>query len=376
MNNHSFKIDRMIVADLLLVIKMMMGSSSLISLNEWVGTGIDILILTLLCSKLIQQKYTKKELIFLAVVGLLCSYSSIVVGNFYLIFAFLFMISMRFVNLQRLLTYRVVVKSTIILIHFIVFLFIYIVFPNEISTVVRNDVIRYDFFLGQPNTCQMYILWTSIEFIVAIYYKLNAGHLCILTFINVIFYLFTNSNTSILLYFIILIFVLGEKYHSRRIKRIYEWIASKGFAVLSVVFAIIAVTYGSSSSIIKILYTVLDKFFTGRIAYGGYAYHLYGFSIIGQKISFPGLAQWNGQWFDELYLDNAYLWLLLGYGVVFTILISWFLNRYTKRMNEIEKISIAAMVLFGITESYILDVSKCFSLLIIGIIYYNRTKKV
>lgn len=370
MNNSSSKIDGVILANLLLVVKMMLSSSSLVTLNEWVGTGFDLTILMLICSKLMKQKYSKKEFLFISIVGVLCSYSSIVVGNFYLLFAFLFIISMKGVNLQCLLSYRVLVKIGIISIHVLMFVITYIFFPNKISPAIRNGVIRYDFFLGQPNTCQMYVLWTSIELLFVIYNRLKAGHLCLIMGVNVLFYLVTNSNTSILLCFIIMAFILGEKYNIKCIKRIYNGIASKGFGILAVIFAIIASSYGSVSPFVRVLYVALDKVFTGRIAYGGYAYHVYGFSFLGQKISFPGLAQWNGQWFDDLYLDNGYLWLLLGYGIIHILIIAWLLFKYTKYMTEFEKISVAAMVLFGITEGYILDVSKCFSLLILGSVYY------
>ena len=371
MDKHARKVDVVVHANMLLTIKMMLESSSLITLNEWFATGIDAVILLLICSKLLKQKYKKKELIFITIIGLLCSYSSITVGNFYLFFAYLFIIAMKGVNLYQMLSYRIIVKIGVIAVHVIIFMLNLLLDSGRISTVVRNGVIRYDFFLGQPNTCQMYILWTSIELIFVIYERLKAGHLCLIFASNVIFYMFTNSNTSIILLILLMFFVMGEKYNSTCIKRIYSEIASKGFGLLSILFAIIVASYEKMPEAVRVLYRLLDKFFTGRIAYGAYAYHLYGFSIAGQSVQFPGLRQWMGQWFDSLYLDNSYCWLLMGYGIIFILLISCFLLKYVEYMNEIEKICVAIMVLYAVTESYALDVSKCFPLMIIGCVYYR-----
>lgn len=365
-----------IVAHLVLILKMMVESSSLINLPEQAETLFDIIILACIVCQLFMQRYSRKELLCIGGLGLICSYSCIVADNFYLIFAFLLIVTIKNVNLQKLLTYRVLLKIGFITIHVVIFFYCFFFEKDLLLTMVRNGVLRYDFFLGQPNTCQMYIFWTTLEVLFIKYDDLKSAHIALAFIINAFFYCFTNSNTSFILAICVFIFILGEKNHWNIVIRVYTFIVKKGMILLTIFFAIVVMTYAIAPSVLKILYTVLDKILTGRIAYGAYAFYLYGFTLLGQEIHLDGVTLWNGQWFDALYLDNAYLLALLNFGAIYIIMLSILLFKYEEYLTPKEKIFVAALVLYGITESYIFDITKCFPLILIGVTYYRRKLQV
>lgn len=361
-----------IIAHLVLILKMMIDSSSLINLPEQVETLFDIVILACVGIQLFMQEYSKKELFGIGSLGLLCIYSCIVAKNFYLLFAYLLTVTIKNVNIKKLLIYRVLLKFVIISIHCIAFFYCFFFEKDLLFTMTRNGVLRYDFFLGQPNTCQMYIFWTTLEFLFIKFEDLNSAYIAIAFLINAFFYCFTNSNTSFILAICVFLFIFGKKNGWNVIINIYTFIVKKGMIFLSVFFALVVAIYATAPVALKIIFTVLDKALTGRIAYGAFAYYLYGFTFWGQKIYIDNVTLWNGQWYDALYLDNAYLLSLLNFGAIYMVIISIFLFKNEKYFTQKEKIFIAAMVLYGITESYIFDVAKCFSLILLGVVYYRK----
>src|SRR5690606_32201862 len=139
--------------------------------------------------------------------------------------------------------------------------------------------------------------------------------------INVFFYLFTNTNTGLIVMFLAIVLILFEKHKGEAFRPFLRQCTKYIFPFLSVLFILLVVLYTKLSGIAYTLWHELDKALTGRLLYGAYAYDQYGYSLNGRNISFPEKSYWGGFWLDNIYFDNSYLYLFITYGSFYLIFI-------------------------------------------------------
>lgn len=359
------------LAGVMITIKAMLASSSLITL----GIGDTILAgiyLGLIVIKLLSQKYSIRDLLIFGVIGLLAIYTCRENNNYYLMFSFLGCIAIKGVNLRRALTYRCWTKAVIILLHVMYTFLMMIIDFNAIPTIIRKGQIRYDFFLGQPNTFQMYLLWTTLELLFIYFDHVNEKELLGVFILNYFFFLFTDSNTSIQVLFITCVLIAIVKRNKKKGIAFVNYIAKYGYGVISVLILGMAYFFGNSVGVFQLFLKAIDRLMTGRLAYGSYALYHGGLTFIGRHLDFGETVLWNDQWFDALYLDSGYLALLLKYGVVWIFIIGLGIYLCAKMNDVTMNIFLVAYILYGIMESYVLDASVCFPILFIGLLYFNK----
>lgn len=359
------------LASVVITIKAMLASSSLVTL----GFGDSILVgiyLVLIVIKLLSQKYSISDLAVFGIIGLLAIYTCKENNNYYLMFSFLGCIAVKGVSLRRALTYRCWTKTVIILFHVIYTFLMLAVDSSAVPTIVRKGQIRYDFFLGQPNTFQMYLLWTTLEFLFIYFESVNEKKLLGAFILNYFFFLFTDSNTSIQVLFITCVLIAIVKRNKKKGFAFVNNIAKYGYGVISILLLGMAYFYGNSNGFFHLFLKAVDQFMTGRLAYGSYALYHGGLTMIGRHLDFGETVLWNGQWFDALYLDSGYLALLLKYGIVWLFIIGFGVYFCAKENDIAINIFLVAYILYGIMESYVLDASVCFPILFIGVVLFSN----
>lgn len=362
------------IANIILTIKVMLASSSLINLK--IGDSIlSAIYLGLILVVLVFQKYKIKDLVLFFVIGLLASYTCLKNDNFYLIFSCLGCFAIKYVNLRKLLKYRYYTKVIIIAFHVLYTFVVFLIDPQIIPTVERGGEIRYYFYLGQPNTFQMYVLWTTLEILFVYYKSLRKEDLIVAFLVNMFFYYFTDSNSSILVLIFTLMLIYFSKYNKKSY-RFIDQITKYSYFIITLIIFMMAYFY-SNAGILGVVLKIVNKVMTGRLAYGAYVFQQSGITIFGSKLEFSEIVFWNGQWYDDLYLDSAYLALLLQYGVVWVVIIGYGIYKCAKLRRVIEiNIFLLSYIMYGIMESYVLDASVCFPILFIGKMYFRRKQKV
>ena len=174
-------------ANIILTIKVMLASSTLVDLK--IGDSVlSAIYLGLILIVLIFQKYRIKDLVLFSVIGLLATYTCLKNNNFYLMFSCLGCFAIKYVDLRKLLKYRYYTKIIIIVAHILYTFIIFLTDPQTIPTIERGSEIRYYFYLGQPNTFQMYVLWTTLEILFVHYRTLKSINLIIAFATNIFFY--------------------------------------------------------------------------------------------------------------------------------------------------------------------------------------------
>ncbi|MGN0399826.1 MAG: hypothetical protein ACI4EO_06830 [Blautia sp.] len=143
-----------------------------------------------------------------------------------------------------------------------------------------------------------------------------------------------------------------------------------GFIGILLLSIICTLFYSSDSSV----WVFIDKIFTKRFRFANYCFEEYGLSLFGQKLPFVSSIEAQNSQVSKLILDNAYMRVLLYYGLIPGTL---FLGAYYKAMDLSFKKkdwallgSLAVFAIYGLSERYMLDVFYQFPLLIACIQYF------
>lgn len=349
---------------ILYAIKDILESTSLFRRPEWLDSMFVLVFVVLIVWKLALQTYTFTRLIIMGVLGAMCAYTCINGNYFYIMISFLCIFAMQDVDLEQVIRKVSWVKLVLVGFHVVYYFICFVIAPGKIKYIYRNGVKRHYFFLGHPNTFSMFVLWTTIGFAYGYYKKLNRIQLGGLWFVNFFFYLFTNSNTGIMVSTIVYGLMILDKsgYQLKRILKSSKYI----FGIFSIVIPVFVASYTRLSGPLLEVYNFLNSFFTGRLLFGSYVYDVYGISWIGKTIYFPEKTYWRGHWFDSMVFDNAYIWMFVIYGYFYLLLIAAAFFVIEKKTTKVEKILIIGYTFYGIMEAYIISASICMPLLLLG----------
>lgn len=363
---------------LILIIKNICDSSNIFGGRPEIVDSIFILsFLGLLVWKMAKQVYTKWQVCLLVPLMILCVISCVKMSFFYLIFTIFSIVGIQDVDLECTMKKSSKLKIYILLIHIIVYFACMVVAPSLVTYSYRTvGEPRYTFFLGHANTAGMYILWAIIEFWYAFYNKISVIQIWLLWSLILITYVFTDSNTGMIVGTIVALMLTVVKCSKSQEHRIIKFFAKYLFAIMSMLFILTTVVYTKLSGGLLIAYKIFDKMLTGRLMYGACAYDLKGFSIIGKQLIFPRKFYWHEKWMDTMVFDNGYIWLFVSYGLVFMILIALGFMLINRRITTLDAIMVVAYCLYGVMENYILNSVLCFPILLIGKYIYEDKRNV
>lgn len=125
-------------------------------------------------------------------------------------------------------------------------------------------------------------------------------------------------------------------------------------------------TYSLKIKIYKIT-TYLDSFLSGRLSLGQFAIKEFGVSFWGGNVKPYNNFSYKGHYFN---LDSGMLWLLIGRGILITILFLIAMTIITKYFSDRKKlhfvIAIIVITLWSMNEDMLTSVSENFVLLFLG----------
>lgn len=362
-------------AFLILALKNVLDSSLLFHRPEWLDTLLILAFLSCIAWKLSQQTYTLARLAIYLLLGAIVVYTCAKSDYYYILFSFLGIIAIQDVELRRVVMKTAAVKAILIMVHVLYFLYAVLVYSDFTGILYNGEEARFFFYLGHPNTFAMFVLWTMLEFVYAYYERMNVLHLLLLCLLNTAMFLFTRSDTSLIVGTVALLLLLMDKLRKLRWGRALNLLSLYGFAVCAILFPGISIAYTQMSGASLAIFDFFDKLFTGRLLFGAFGYDQYGFTLLGRTLSFSGKVFWRGHWFDAIIFDNSYLWMFIRYGYLYLLLIAAALIRFGKSTTPLEKILVISFTLYGIMEAYIINVALCFPLLFIGRCLYSELEQ-
>ena len=246
--------------------------------------------------------------------------------------------------------------------------------PDNI--ILRGNSIRHSLGFNHPNALGARIFQILFMYIYMLDDKQQKVKVLPILFISFITYQLTKSITVVLLMALsaVLIFIvriIRKKEH--KAKKIVFFIFSKFkwmFLFIPIIATYVIVTFESIRNYFK-------GTFLARILQAKYYFDFYGFSLFGKQLEINnGIDNYQLE-ISKLYtLDNGYMYLLLGYGIIaFTLfLFGNFLlsKRLIKNKMFIPLIIIFIYALYGFAETTMIRFTYNFSVIFFSYILWNN----
>ena len=365
------------IAYLLLAFKFLFDASGIIPWSDIVDDYIVIIsFLGLMLVKLLLQRYTLLQLIGSLIVLALCIISSGRAKYFSPLLSLLLILGIQDVDLNRIMRISYRCKAAVLAFHIICYSAFIVVSPESLSFVYREGVVRHAFFLGHPNFFSACAVWTWFEYIYVNYNKLRAQHLLIILLTNFVMFFLTDSRSGLYIIIATIIMIVVNEHVAWFTKIVINPIAKYGFGFFSLLCVILTTAYTPAlQGKARDIWLYLNDLLTGRLAYGAYAYNSFGLTWLGRTLSFPNKVFYNGHWMDGILFDISYQWLLIIYGSVFLVIISFAFFFLAKRMEPIEKIIVVAFTVYAFLENYAVNIAICFPLLLIAKYLYQPRRE-
>ena len=320
---------------------------------------------------LIEEELTRFQIFAVVALGVLCAYSYTKMDNYYLLVTYFCMAASKGINLNYVLGWSYKVRATVLTVHVAAYIFTLITNPESIEYVYRYGVLRHSFFMSHANTFSMFLIWTIFEYLYVNYEKLNVPRLVIVALINATLNYFTLSTTNTIISVVVLVLIVMEKFIPKWKMGIVRWFVKYAYAILGVFFCLISVYYTQFNSTLLSMYNWLNDFFTGRLIYGAYMYDKYGATIFGNTLALRDKDYWKGYWFNGIACDNAYMWHLVSFGLIFLVILSLLFLAVGKNISRKDAIFLSVYSMYAITEIYVTNAVFCFSLIVLAQYAFN-----
>ena len=269
--------------------------------------------------KILTDKYTKKEFIFIIVPIIVGISTFIVTKKPTLLLTVLCLIGMKNVSVDDTLKKMYYVRF------FTFFLVIALAFigilDNTKIEMWRNggNSIRYSLGYGHPNTLHMTLFILVALYIYNRYDKLKNIEYIVLIALNFFIYHFSVSRTGMIITLLLIVLTIVSKIKFKTIQNIIIKIPVIIFITLLLISFITGLLYEKVDIMDKV-----NKLFNGRVEYSNYYLETYGFSLFGNNIQNDRNA----------IIDNGYLYMYIQFGIVGFLYLSMLYFKIFKKIKK------------------------------------------
>lgn len=370
------------IAYVLIVIKAFYAYSDLVAPHrtQLILNICNLLLLGLLMYKMVfLQRYSIKNVVLLGLLGLITFYTDRQVYMFMMLPDFLLIAATQDVDFRKTISIVYKLEAAIIGLHVAVYPLFYFFNRSAVRFSIRGSDVsrpRHQFLLSHANIFSMLLLWTILGYLYVNYEKLNKKKIILAWLTYVATYMFTKSNSGLLILSAITILLMAKNILGDKVDGLVDFLARYLYFILIIVFDLLMVSFSSLSGPARDIWFKIDDFFTGRPRYGAFAFYKAGFTLFGQHIPFSGKELWSGMWFDSAACDNAYMWMSVSYGLFYLLLIAFLFWRYAPKATFPEKIIFIAYSLYTMMELYVTYMYFCFAVIIVGQYIWDDINKV
>lgn len=360
---------------LLLVIHCVENTSVIYSDAVWVdGMYLfrNLLYLVLLARLGFLSVFQRKELICAGIFFVAGAASFLGSGDFALMEFFLIMFSAKDESPRRIVAAFAVIKGAALLITLLLW-----------RIGVLAAVYYQDDHVGYYNTygfCHRNVLAANITVLCLAWFylrwrSLKVWDVAVWSGIALLTWPIAQSRTGLIVLFLI---IFGMFFGSRK----RQWILRVPnlrtvillcFAAILLISVIGTIFYSDDSAVWKLV----DSIFTKRFKFANQCLEQYGLSVFGQQLPFVSTIEAQNSDAARLILDNSYMRAILYYGILPGIL---FLGTYfrsldlsLKRRDVRLMICLTVFAVYGLSESYLLDVNYQFPVLVAWSRYFFKS---
>ncbi len=280
-------------------------------------------------------------------------------SNFVVICFLLF--ASREIEVKKIVRFMFQITSVLLALDIVMYIVNYALGRVELSQTRQIDgatILRHNFFFNNANGFSFYFFFTVLMFTYVYYDKIKKGYLYGILLVSAWFtYVFPNTRTIALLFPLFILFDLCKgKVWDKVVSKICRHLYIIAFVLVIIIVYLFA--FHSNAITQKI-----NEAMNGRLTMVAGAYQLYGINLKGHRIINENLYLPNLGYF-KLYIDNFYGMLVIRYGLIVTVIVSFFAmitsRDLYKNNKRIELILLSFVFLFGLSESTALDIFPAF----------------
>lgn len=280
-------------------------------------------------------------------------------SNFVVICFLLF--ASREIEVKKIVRFMFQITSVLLALDIVMYIVNYALGRVELSQTRQIDgatILRHNFFFNNANGFSFYFFFTVLMFTYVYYGKIKKGYLYGILLVSAWFtYVFPNTRTIALLF---PLFILFDLCKGRVWDKVVSKICRHLYVIAFVLVIIVVYLFAFHSNAIT---QKINEAMNGRLTMVAGAYQLYGINLKGHRIINENLYLPNLGYF-KLYIDNFYGMLVIRYGLIVTVIVSFFAiitsRDLYKNNKRIELILLSFVFLFGLSESTALDIFPAF----------------
>lgn len=332
------------------------------------STAIIILIL-LMIHIIFFQDYQIKELVIIALVSFPIIYATSLANYNTLLSTWIFVIASKNIDLKK-------ITGIAYYVQLIMVIFVLVLFFNgyvDESAIYRGTILRHSLGFTHPNQLGIRIF---LIFICRCFHRKDRLNIldAIVTFIAaIVLNVVTNSQTSVYCMIILSIIICAYELATRMRLNMNVW--SNFFIVLAVASNFASVFLSITDVRRNSLFKSVDDYMSHRFSQCHRTIGFYGINLFGQDIKLTVKKNITGVIY-HFWLDNAYVALILRYGViVFFIFSTLYICTliYLKRTQQFLLIAIMGLyAIYGIMENNFFSMAQNLFLLTLSYPIYHR----
>ena len=337
------------------------------SVSNWIT--LILLLIQILCF----QTYTYKQLLRIGIVSVPIIVSAYVSSYYILLSAWMFVVAGKGLNFDKAV--RLMRNILIVMIPSIFCLCWTGVLDDY--TLYRYNRLRHSFGFSHPNQMALRIF----QLVVCVTYlkqkKISlSNYICI--FLALLFcWVFPNSLTScicLIILFVLLLFLIVLQRKGNRGLQAF----SRGLLIGAILVNIFSIWLSCIDLRGHAFLTRINAFMSYRFSLGYQDYRLYGIKLFGNKIQTGEIQSLLIGMVNHIWLDNAYMSLLLRFGVIVYVMFSLyyiycihFFNRQEKK-NYVLLIILFLYAVYGMMEEGLISMKHNIFLLSLAYPLYSR----
>ena len=360
------------VATALAILKLILNSTTIIKTDDTVDLCFTLVIALIFLLKIMSQTYSIKKLLLLMILTIFFVYVSFKCNEYVIMLSWLAIIGFQGVDIRKYLKISIIIKAILILVH--VLIYYYDLNFGKISGDIYynfSGIMRYNFYLGNPNAVSGLITWTILEYIFLRYEKINIIDYIALIVSIILIYMSTRSRTMLIasMMFVVLLFVAKSK--NSKIHNILKKVSGWIFPFLAICSILLSIFYYQIPNI-----EYIDTLLSRRVSLGNIAINNYGLTILPQRVDYQNRVSFEDRYDMNLTVDNLYIRMGISYSLIILVIVSYAFYKVQGNITEKEAIFIILYAVVGVTENYILNAFICFPSLFLGRVIYKEKKEI
>ncbi|WP_207695649.1 hypothetical protein DOK67_0001660 [Enterococcus sp. DIV0212c] len=297
---------------------------------------------------IINKVYVKRSL-FILILLLFVSLIAYVSAFPSLIMTVLIMYAASQVNFKKIIKVDIITKVTAVTITIMLY---YSGIASQVTYVREDGLVRQSLGFSHPNIFAVFILGIALDYIYLRYNKFKIVDYFLVIGTTLIIGRLTDSRSAVLALFVSVILIFMFKSFPNVVNsKIISTILVYLVPIYMIVSYFLMTKYNPMNPILR----SIDKLTSLRITYGNAFYKLFGVSALGNRIENLDLGGVNSiTGYGSLILDNAYMSIILKFGIIFTIVICLFfivISKKAMKLNPALMILIVVVATHGLMET-------------------------